>query len=130
MERKLLTILVATLLVFSMCITSSAKSEQYIYEFDSYTVIFDEDTTLSTPKMMAIAENLENDNGNTSTYGLWCTLFGHSYESHTATKITHCVYDTNPRCLKEIYEVQVCSRCEDTVSNLIGSSYITCCPEE
>ena len=77
-----------------------------------------------------VAEHLIHGEKDATTYGLWCTLFGHSYESHMASKITHCVYDTAPRCLEENYEVQVCTRCEDTVSELISSYYIFCCPEE
>lgn len=130
MKKSVLSIIVAILMAFAMCFTTSAITGDYIYEFEHATVFFNEDTTLNEQVRQTVAEQLVYGKDSSTTYGLWCTLFGHSYELHAATKITHCVYDTEPRCLEEIYEVQVCSRCEDTVTELIGSAYITCCPEE
>ena len=130
MKKNILTIMIAMLLVYATCFTSFAVSVQYTYEFENITVIFDADSALDEQQRTAIAEHLVHGEADATTYGLWCTLFGHSYESHSAIKITHCVYDTNPRCLREIYEVQVCSRCEDTVSTVVARSYISCCAEE
>ena len=130
MKKNILTIMIAMLLVCATCFTSAAVSAQYTYEFENITVIFDEDITLDEQQKAAIAEHLVHGDEDVTTYGLWCTLFGHSYETHMAKKITHCVYDTNPRCLEEIYEVQVCTRCENTVSTVVARSYISCCAEE
>ena len=128
--KRLITILTLALLVCALCITSSATAGQYIYEFDNVTIVFDEDTVLDQRGRMAVVECLLNEKADITTYGLWCTLFGHTYETHSATKITHCVYETDPRCLEEIYDVQVCSRCENTISEVVGKAYISCCPEE
>ena len=130
MKKTTLTIIIALLLVSAMCFTTSASAATYTYELGNVTVIFDENSTLDEQTQKAIAEYLVYGGEQPTTYGLWCTLFGHSYETQTVITITHCVYDTEPRCLKEIYDVDVCTRCEHTVSELIGSAYITCCPEE
>lgn len=128
--KKKIYLVITMLLVYAMSFNASAITEQYTYEFEAVTVIFDANSMTTEQDREIITAHLVCEDENSTTYGLWCTLFGHSYETHSATKITHCVYDTDPRCLREIYEVQLCSRCEDTVSKLIGSAYITCCPEE
>ena len=130
MKKKTLIIIAALLLVSAMCFTSSASATTYTYEFENVTVIFDENTSLGEQTQQAVAEHLVYGEEQSTTYGLWCTLFGHSYETHSVSKITHCVFDTEPRCLREIYLVDVCTRCDHTLSELVGSSYITCCPEE
>lgn len=130
MQKRVFVIVAAIILACAMCITSQAISEQYKYEVENVTIIFEESTTLSEQEREVIVNHLTSQNNNVEVYGLWCNLFGHSYESHTATKITHCVYETDPRCLEEIFKVQVCSRCENTISESMGSVYISCCPEE
>lgn len=128
--KRFLTTVIAIVLVYAMCFASFAVSAQYTYEFENITVIFDTNTVLDEHERMIVAEHLAHGEETVTTYGLWCTLFGHSYEEHSATKITHCVRTTNPRCLEEEYLVQVCTRCENTVTESLGGVYITCCPEE
>ena len=130
MKKRLLASLIVSLLVGAMCFNSSAATAQYTYEFENVTVVFDSDISLDAKGRNMVAEHLVYGTENYTTYGLWCSLFGHTYETHSASKITHCVYDTDPRCLEEIYEVQVCSRCEHTISKLLASIYISSCPEE
>lgn len=113
-----------------MCFNVSASDTQFVYEFEDVTVIFAADTLLDESGREKVANYLVYGDSNASTYGLWCTLWGHSYETHSAETITHCVYDTNPRCQRDIYQVQVCTRCEHTVSELVATTFITCCPEE
>ena len=130
-KNKFAFILIAFVLACLMTFHASAIGGVEKYEFGNVTVIFDENTKLNDIEKNAIANHLVYGNtDDSSTYGLWCSLFGHSYESHMASKITHCVYDTNPRCVEETYEVLVCTRCEDTVSTKIATAEISCCPEE
>lgn len=60
--------------------------------------------------------------------GLTCTLFGHKIETGTVSTITHKVKTTAPRCLKETFDYEICSRCDEySEYTLIGSQYINCC---
>ena len=129
MKKKILVILTATMLLFAMCINTSATANQYIYEIDNKTIIFDSNTSLDETARINIVNHLVYGDTDVATYGLMCTLFGHKYESSVVTAITHRVADTDPRCLQEMFEVQTCSRCEDTVVERINYHYISCCPE-
>ena len=55
-----------------------------------------------------------------------CTLFGHKLTETSATVITHNVYSNSPRCLKEIYDIAACSRCDYTSQTLVASVRIYC----
>lgn len=68
-----------------------------------------------------------HDGEDAATYGLICTLFGHKIESSTAYTITHKASATDPRCKKNIYYVETCTRCDYTAKELISSEYISCC---
>lgn len=74
----------------------------------------------------AIAHYFNHDN-DTTTYGLTCTLFGHKLENSITTATTHKVNATSPRCYRETYNTEVCTRCDYTNSTLIDASYIVCC---
>lgn len=75
----------------------------------------------------AIANYFNPENDGAATYGLTCTLFGHKLESSVMTTITHKASSTDPRCLRETFNVEVCTRCDYTNPILIGSTYISCC---
>ena len=110
-----------------MCFTSFASNETYTYEYGNITIIFEQTTPFSSEQRANIAYKLINGTDNTNTYGLWCTLFGHDYVEDSVKTITHCVNDTQPRCLEEYFEIGECSRCGDTYTNRISYGYITCC---
>lgn len=59
--------------------------------------------------------------------GLTCTLFGHNLETGTTSVVTHKVSSTAPRCLRETFDYEICSRCDYSEYTLIGSEYIYCC---
>lgn len=63
-----------------------------------------------------------------SSRGLTCSLFGHKIETGTSSTITHKVKSTAPRCLKETYQYEVCSRCDEySQYTLLYGEYIYCC---
>ncbi|MBE6814692.1 MAG: hypothetical protein E7522_04480 [Ruminococcaceae bacterium] len=62
-----------------------------------------------------------------STYGLTCTLFGHKIEGTIVTAVTHKVRATSPRCKKDTYNYEACTRCDYETSQLIDTEYIVCC---
>lgn len=88
--------------------------------------IFDANTTEDF-RNKAIDHHFNKSDGDIATYGLMCTLFGHKLESSVITAITHKARATDPRCLRERYNTEVCSRCDYTNSVLISSEYISCC---
>ena len=107
---------------------SDVQSElDYDLEETHYTVILSND--LSEGHKELIAKSLLGIKVDTAEpYGIMCTLFGHKYEETTAEIITHKVRASAPRCSRERYRVQVCSRCDDIVYTLQSQTYISCCP--
>ena len=129
--KKIISVLLCIAMLASvMCINTFATSETNVFTYDNITICFDDDSVLDQQSKEIIAEQLVYGADNTSTYGLWCNLFGHSYTVETVTKITHCVYDDAPRCLSEVYEIKSCSRCGETTSERLSWQYIYCCHEE
>ena len=88
--------------------------------------IFDADTTEEfRDKFIANYFNGEDDGA--TAYGLTCTLFGHKIETTSVTAVTHKVLSTSPRCRRDTYSVDNCTRCDYTDSTLTRSVYIVCC---
>lgn len=56
-----------------------------------------------------------------------CTLFGHDYTTTTSTSVTHNVYTTSPKCVKNTYENKTCTRCGHTETVLTSSVRISTC---
>ena len=129
--KKLFALLLSLLLITIFSLSAFAASEgTYVYEIDGVTVIFEENNTLDAATREMIAHKLVHGDEDATTYGLMCTLFGHKYEVPGVITITHCVEPTQPRCLEEYFDVSVCTRCEDTIVDRTGWSYITCCPND
>jgi len=55
-----------------------------------------------------------------------CSLFGHKLTTTSTTVITHNVYSNAPRCVEELYNLSVCSRCDYVSQELISRSRIYC----
>ena len=131
--KKIIICILTIVIIISLCINASAReATDIIYNYGNITILFDADTTLSTEQQLRIADILVNGDDNTSTYNLWCSLFGHNYDTtEYATAITHEVRTVAPRCLKEYFLVHICSRCEESGQiESVGSEYIVCCPED
>ena len=125
--KKIIICLVALTLISVMSISAfAATGDTYTYEFGNKTVVFNSDTIFEESERVQIAQSLADDTTAPSTCGILC-LFGHDYEAENVATITHCVYDTQPKCLKEIFEVKKCTRCDYTESELLSSAYIVCC---
>lgn len=90
--------------------------------------IFDADTTEEFRDKF-IADYFNEDNDDTSAYGLTCTLFGHKYEESIVIAITHKKRATDPRCLQQTYKMEACTRCTYAQKTLMGQTYISCCAE-
>ena len=130
--KKLTIFLLTIILTMSLCVNVSAQEiNGNIYKYGNISVIFDSDSTLSVEHQQHIADILINGDDNISTYNLMCTLFGHKFDqTEGVTTITHEVSPTEPRCFKEYFIVNICSRCqEDGQIESLGGEYIICCPE-
>ncbi len=126
--KKTLALIFVVIFAFStMSIAAYAEEASEITVTVNETVfVFDADTT-ETFRNKFIAHYFECEDDGTVAYGLTCTLFGHNLESSVVTAITHKASATAPRCLRETFDVETCSRCDYTNSTLIDATYIYCC---
>ena len=91
-------------------------------------IIYDEvsEETKARIEKYFSSEKFATDDG-TSTYGITCTLFGHKLQTTVVATVTHKVRATSPRCKKETYNYEECSRCDYNNATLISTEYIICC---
>lgn len=128
--KKIIALILVVVSLFSV-MSISAYAEDANENTVSVTVndvefIFDADTTEDFRNKFIAHYFNHGDDGATS-YGLTCTLFGHKLESSVITTITHKAKATDPRCLRETYDTEACTRCDYANAVLIGSVYISCC---
>lgn len=128
--KKIIAIVMVVVSLFS--VMSISVYAEDVNE-DTITVIvneteftFDADTSEEYRNKFITHYFNENDE-DVATYGLMCTLFGHKLESSIITTITHKVRTTSPRCLRERYDTEACTRCDYTNAILIDTAYIGCC---
>lgn len=126
--KKIIALIMVVIFLFSvMSISAYAEeSKEITVTVNEIVFVFDADTT-DDFRNKFIAHYFNHDDEDTTTYGLTCTLFGHKIESSVVATVTHKVNSTSPRCLRERYDVETCSRCDYTNSTLISSDYIVCC---
>lgn len=128
--KKIIALIMVVVSIFSvMSITSYAEetTENTITVTVNEIEFIFEANTSEEFRNKAIAHHLNHGDDGAAAYGLTCTLFGHKLESSVITTITHKVSATAPRCLRETYDTEACSRCDYTSSTLISSVYISCC---
>ena len=128
--KRIISLIMAVVSLF--CVMSVSAGAQGVDEgtvtvtVNETVFIFDADTTEEfRDKFIENYFNGEDDGA--TAYGLTCTLFGHKIETTSVTTVTHKAKATSPRCLREIYDVDNCTRCDYTKSTLIASGYIVCC---
>ena len=127
MKRIIALIMVVVSLFCVMSVSAVAEGEGTVTVTVKETeFIFDVETTEDfRDKFIANYFNGEDDGA--TACGLTCTLFGHKIETTTVAAVTHKAKATSPRCLKEIYDVDNCTRCDYTKSTKINAVYIVCC---
>ena len=123
----LIVCLILSLTIVSANALESPNKSGNIYELQGVTIQFESNSNFDLKEQNYIAEFLVYGNEKTSPYGLSCLLFGHNYETEVVTSIKHKARATAPRCLEEIYDIQVCSKCGDIQKTLLASRYIYCC---
>lgn len=128
--KKIIAIIMVIVSIFSvMSITVNAEQENtntITVTVNKTEFIFDADTTEDF-RNKAIVHHFNQGDEDATTYGLMCTLFGHKLESSVITTITHKVRATAPRCLRETYDTEACTRCDYTNAVLLSAKYIGCC---
>ncbi len=128
--KKIIAIIMVVVSLFSV-MSVSAYAEGVSEDTITVTVnetdfIFEADTS-EEYRNKVISYHFNQGEEDTTTYGLMCTLFGHKLESSVIVTITHKVRATAPRCLRETYDTEACTRCDYTYEELISSSYVDCC---
>ncbi len=130
--KKLLAVILAIASVFSLA-TFSASAEnaadnKVVITRGDVDYIFEAGVSEDLMNSFIYAIETEHEDcDDSATYGLMCTLFGHKLETSTAHTITHKASATAPRCLKKTYAIYTCSRCDYSETELIASTYISCC---
>lgn len=123
------------LLSFILTIQGFASgSSNYVYEYadEQITVVFAENSVFSSDEQQYIADKLVlGDSAEASGVQprSWCWLTGHELVTECVHVITHKVYASAPRCVKETYLVETCSNCDQEMT-LISEENIYCCDEE
>ncbi len=129
MKRIIALIMVVVSLFCMMSVSAGAQGvdeDTVIITANETVFIFDADTTVDFREKF-IANYFNGEDDGVTTYGLTCTLFGHKIETTSVTTVTHKAKATSPRCLREIYDVDNCTRCDYTKSTKKDATYIVCC---
>lgn len=101
------------------------------YESDNITVIFNKEQVYDEEICNNIADYIVYGTEEYDTVSIsWCWLFGHDITTTTVTTITHKVQLKSPRCLREIHNVETCSKCDYINDEVISSVYIVCHPND
>ncbi len=128
--KRIISLIMAVVSLF--CVMSVAAGAQGVDEgtvtvtVDETVFIFDAETTEDFREKF-IANYFNGEDEGATAYGLMCTLFGHKLESSVVAAVTHKASATSPRCRRDTYNVETCSRCDYTKSTMIDSKYIVCC---
>lgn len=127
--KKIIALVLVVVSLFSVMSISvyaeDTEENTVIIIVNDVEFVFDTDTSEEF-RRKTIANYFNRDDG-AAAYGLTCTLFGHNLESSVTYAVTHKAKATDPRCLRQMFNTEVCTRCDYTNSTLINSSYISCC---
>ena len=130
MKRTILILLVI-ICMLSLCFhTSALESNSNTIVLDNMSIIISADSSLTNEQIDQIINYFSAEPVDIQTYGLICNIFGHKNTTEIVTTITHRVNNSVPRCLNEVWELNICSRCENVDGTVINSYYIDCCPED
>ena len=131
--KRLFVCFLTTIMVCSFAMGVDAVQQtngtSYYFVNKNIEVIFDADSAFDDEQQQRIAEILANDTVPVEGRS-WCWLLGHEYISDAVSVITHGVRDTNPRCIRQFYEVTTCANCNYYSEELLSTVYVDCCPAE
>lgn len=132
--KKFKFLMIPFLCILLIVTTLAHASSVGVYEFadEGKVVTFSEDSTLTEEQQQLVAERLvygSPEDSGIQTYA-WCWLTGHDYTYDTVLVITHKKRAASPRCYRETYNVETCTKCDHMSEELLGGVYIVCCDEE
>lgn len=132
MKKLFVSLLFSAFIIsFAMGIHAVEQQDSISYNYDELgvEVVFAGNTVFNQEQQQRIADILGNDIDPVESRS-WCWLTGHTYVKDAVSVITHKASAYNPRCLEQTYKVTTCKKCNYYDEELLGSIYITCCPEE
>lgn len=133
MKKSASIILLVCIVTALLCFNVAAEDEISVFDYTvdgvEYTVTF-EGGYISPAKMQLIAEeSIGLRTGDLSAFATnGCTV--HSLTTSTSEKKVHKVYESKPRCLKKIYQIVSCTKCDYYVKTLVDQYSFDCCPED
>lgn len=130
--KKFFFIIVCCICLALPSFASSADEFQYDYEDIGKTIIFSETTRYTPEERQYIADIIASgtfDDEGIAAYS-WCWLTGHDYQYEYVFAVQHKVSPDAPRCFKNTYRVETCTKCDHSEITDLGGVYINCCPEE
>lgn len=130
--KKYISLFLTIVLCLSFVLSVNATNGT-VYSYNGVDVFFEENSALSEGMKLQVAEMLvdgASGGEDIATYNLWCSLFGHKNTLETVETIQHKVDTEAPRCLSQMWELNICTRCENVEETLLTQKYIDCCPEE
>lgn len=136
--NKVFKCIVASIIIACILSMVSFASQQATYTFyypDREITI--ESTHLNEEEAQMIANNIAYGIVTSNHIGteyeintpLMCILFGHSIETSIARETIHNAYPTTPKCVKNTYQIDVCTResCDYIQTTLIDSTRTSQC---
>ena len=126
--RVFVCILLCAVLALNICAETCTT---YTFDYHDENITVNVESSLDEKGCKKIADYVVygKDDAEIKTIS-FCWLFGHDLSTSTVTVIKHKVSPTSPRCLEEIHEVTICSKCDYMEDKIISSVYIPCHPEE
>ncbi len=127
MKKIISLVMVVVSLFMIMSVSASAENTNENTIIVNETEFIFDDNMSEDFRNKFIADYFSDNEEDAVTYGLICTLFGHKLETGVIQVVTHKDKATDPRCLREIFDTEACTRCDYTNKELITASYISCC---
>jgi len=124
--KAILKILVLTLAILMSVITITA-AEVNKTKNNNFEVTPPEDTIFTEIQQKNIIDYLTKNKELPVSKGLTCILFGHDTAIERWTLTYHKEHASAPRCIRNVYDVSACSRCDYMASDLVLSIRVFCC---
>ena len=127
--KKIKYVISFVLVCIMMLVTvSGSDSGTLVIEYtdDDITVVFENAAGNNEEFYKRIADRLVYGDEYSTSKLSWCWLFGHNIQTNTVNVTTHNVRSVSPKCLRNTYNVETCSKCDYYNEELIASAYIVC----
>jgi len=113
-------------MVMLMCILSITAVEGYT-KHSNVEVEPPENTSFTIAQQQNIIDYLVYKKETPAPKGLTCFLFGHSLTLERWSVTYHLEHSTAPKCIRNVYDVSYCSRCDYITSELVSTVRVFCC---